>query len=401
MPAFEYRALDGNGQRVQGVLEGDTARQIRQLLRDGGMHPLDVAPVVDNLRPGRRSRHRLSAAELALLTRQIATLLATGAPVADALDTAARQARAPRIARVLHGVRSRVVEGHGMAHGMADFPGVFDEIFRATVAAGEQTGRLHTVLARLADYTEARHALQQRVRQALIYPGFLVSMSVLILAGLVGFVVPKIVQVFATMHQQLPWLTRALIGFSGFLRSWWWLLALLIVALVWAGRQALRQSAVRMRWHRFLLRLPLIGRLIRGVETARFARTLSILVASGVPILEALRIAAGIVSSLPLREALEEAANRVREGDGIAVALERSRQFPPMAVYLIASGEGGGNLEDMLERAATQQERETQSIIGTALALFEPAMIVTMGLLVFLIVLAILMPIFQLDQLVK
>lgn len=404
MPAFEYNALDHAGRRVRGVLEGDTARQVRQVLRDGGLHPLDVATVTERSAPDRRTRgrrHTLPAAEMALLTRQIATLLATGAPVADALHTAARQARHPRIARVLHGVRARVVEGHGIAAGMADFPGVFDEIFRATVAAGEHTGRLDTVLARLADYTEARHALNQRVRQALIYPAFLVIMSVAILAGLVGYVVPRIVQVFDTMHQQLPLLTRALIGFSGFLHETWWLLGIVLAALVWLARRAIRQLAVRLHWHRLLLRLPLVGRLIRGVETARFARTLSILVASGVPILDALRIAAEIVSSLPLRHALEDVATRVREGDGIASALEHSGHFPPMAVYLIASGEGGGNLEEMLERAAAQQERETQATISTALALFEPMMIVLMGLVVFVIVLAILLPIFQLDQMVK
>lgn len=404
MPAFEYRALNSHGRRRKGVLEADSPRQIRQMLRDQGLHPLEVRSVSERPAPDGRNvsrRSRLRADELALLTRHLATLINTGAPVAEALQTAARQARHQRIVRVLSGVRARVQEGHGMASGMADFPGVFDEIFRATIAAGEQTGRLATVLGRLADYTEAKHALNQRVQQALIYPSFLVVMSVAILGGLLGYVVPKIVQVFASMNQQLPWLTRALIASSSFLHHW----GLVVVAVIgvgfWLLRHLLRRPVPRARWQRLLLRLPLLGGLIRGVETARFARTLCILASAGVPIVEALGVAAQVVNSLPMRQALKNAAGRVREGDGIATALERSHYFPPMAVYLIGSGEGGGNLEEMLERAALQQERETQAVIGTSLALFEPLMIVIMGCVVFAIVLAILLPIFQLDQLVK
>lgn len=403
MPAFEYRALDASGRNQKGVLEADTPRQVRQLLRDSGMHPLDVQTVNQGgseSAPRTRRRHRLRSDELALLTRQVATLLITGAPVAEALHTAARQARNPHIARVLHGVRSRVLEGHGMATGLADFPGVFNDIFRATVAAGEQSGHLGAVLGRLADYTEARHALNQRVQQALIYPSFLVIMSVVILAGLLGYVVPRIVQVFANMDQQLPLLTRSLIALSDFTRHWGLLALGLLGLTIWLLLRALRRPALRRRWHRLLLRLPLLGGLIRSVETARFARTLSILAVSGVPIVEALSISAQVVGNLPMREALQNTAARVREGDGIAAALEHSGYFPPMAVYLIASGESSGNLENMLERAAIQQENETQSVIGTALALFEPLMIVVMGLVVFTIVLAILLPIFQLDQLV-
>lgn len=403
MPAFEYQALDAAGKRQRGMLEADTARQVRQTLREQGLSPLRVDAVSESgshpLR-GRR-RTRLPADELALFARQLATLLLTGAPLADALGTALRQARKPRVQRVLGGIRARVVEGRGMAAGMADFPAVFDDVFRATVAAGEQSGHLDAVLARLADYTESKQALQERVRQALIYPSFLVVMAVGILAGLLGYVVPKIVQVFSTMHAQLPLLTRILIATSGFLRHWWPALLLALAALVFGIRALLRKPGPRAAWQRFLLRLPFFGRLVRGLETARFARTLSILTASGVPILEGLHIAQQVVHSLPLRTALAEATVRVREGSGIAAALERSGYFPPMAVYLIASGEGGGQLEAMLERAAQQQEREAQGLIATALALFEPLTIVAMGMIVFTIVLAILLPIFRLDQLVR
>ncbi len=403
MPAFEFVALDAAGKRQRGMLEGDTARQVRQSLRESGLSPLSVEAVAEGAGAPRRGRRRtrLPADELALFTRQLATLLITGAPLAEALGTALRQARKPRVQRVLSGVRARVVEGRGMAAGMADFPAVFDDVFRATVAAGEQSGKLDAVLARLADYTESRQALQQRVQQALIYPSFLVIMAFGILAGLLGYVVPKIVQVFTTMHAQLPLLTRVLIGISGFLRGWWPLLLLALIALVLGVRALLRRPGPLQAWQRFLLRLPFFGRLVRGLETARFARTLSILTASGVPILEGLGIAQQVVHSLPMRAALAEATVRVREGSGIAAALERSGYFPPMAVYLIASGEGGGQLESMLERAAQQQEREAQGLISTALALFEPMTIVFMGLIVFTIVLAILLPIFRLDQLVQ
>ncbi|MHB1991952.1 type II secretion system inner membrane protein GspF [Metallibacterium scheffleri] len=403
MPAFEFVALDAAGKRQRGMLEGDTARQVRQSLRESGLSPLSVEAVAEGAGAPRRGRRRtrLPADELALFTRQLATLLITGAPLAEALGTALRQARKPRVQRVLSGVRARVVEGRGMAAGMADFPAVFDDVFRATVAAGEQSGKLDAVLARLADYTESRQALQQRVQQALIYPSFLVIMAFGILAGLLGYVVPKIVQVFTTMHAQLPLLTRVLIDISGFLRGWWPLLLLVLIALVLGVRALLRRPVPLQAWQRFLLRLPFFGRLVRGLETARFARTLSILTASGVPILEGLGIAQQVVHNLPMRAALAEATVRVREGSGIAAALERSGYFPPMAVYLIASGEGGGQLEAMLERAAQQQEREAQGLISTALALFEPMTIVFMGLIVFTIVLAILLPIFRLDQLVQ
>ncbi|WP_297917807.1 type II secretion system inner membrane protein GspF [Metallibacterium sp.] len=403
MPAFEYVALDAAGKRQRGMLEGDTARQVRQSLRESGLSPLSVEAVAEGLGgPTRgRRRTRLPADELALFTRQLATLLITGAPLAEALGTALRQTRKPRMQRVISGIRARVVEGRGMAAGMADFPAVFDDVFRATVAAGEQSGKLDAVLARLADYTESRQALQQRVQQALIYPSFLVIMAFGILAGLLGYVVPKIVQVFTTMHAQLPLLTRVLIGISGFLRGWWPLLLIALIALVLGVRALLRRPGPLQAWQRFLLRLPFFGRLVRGLETARFARTLSILTASGVPILEGLGIAQQVVHNLPMRQALGEATVRVREGSGIAAALERSGYFPPMAVYLIASGEGGGQLEAMLERAAQQQEREAQGLIATALALFEPMTIVFMGLIVFIIVLAILLPIFRLDQLVR
>jgi general secretion pathway protein F len=298
-------------------------------------------------------------------------------------------------------VRSRVMEGHPLATGLGDFPHVFPELYRATVAAGEQSGHLDVVLERLADYTEKRQALRSKIQLALFYPAMLTLMALAVTTGLLTYVVPQVVQVFENIGQELPWLTRALIALSDFLRAYGIVLLLAIVGAVVGFNYSLKNSANLWRFHALLHGLPLIARLMRGLNTARFARTLSILAASGVPVLEALRISAQVLSSLPMRDAVEEAAARVREGSSLAGALEKSGYFPPMALHLIASGEASGKLESMLERAAENQERELETIISALMGLFEPLLILVMGGLVLIIVLAILLPIFDLNQLVK
>lgn len=402
MPAFEYTALNRQGKQERGVLEGDTAKQVRQLLRDSQLSPLSVEEVSDKVASSvswRQRRQGLSASELALITRQIATLTRSGSPLEAALGMAAKQAEKRHVKRILHGVRSKVMEGHGLAEGMAEFPQAFDELYRATISAGEQSGHLDTVLERLADYTETRQEMQQKMQQALIYPFALLGIAVLVLTGLLTYVVPKVVQVFDNIGQQLPLLTRIVIGLSDFLRAWWWALASGIGFSSWLWNRLLRQARFKHGYHAALLRLPFIGRLVRGVNAARFSRTLSILVASGVPILNALKISAEVILNLPMRDAVEQVSVKVREGASIHQSLEDTGYFPPMTVYLIASGEGSGELENMLERAAQQQERESTGLISTAMALFEPVMIVGMGIMVFTIVLSILLPIFQLNKL--
>lgn len=406
MPAFEYTALKPTGREERGVVEGDTARQVRQLLRERGLTPLEVAEVREAKaaaggRGPRLWRRGMRAADLALLTRQLATLVRSGTTLEEALATAARQSEKRHTKSIILGVRARVVEGHTLAAGLAQFPGAFPELYRATVAAGEQSGHLDAVLERLADYTESRQEMNQKIMMALFYPAVLSVMAVLVLAGLLGYVVPEVVQVFENIGQELPWLTRALIAVSDAVRAWG-PAALMLGALLGFGlTRLMREEAHRSRYHRLILRLPVIGRLARSLNTARFARTLSILAASGVPILEALNIAAQVIPNLPMRRAVETAALRVREGASIHAALDRSGLFPPMALHLIASGEASGNLEVMLERAATQQERETSTTIAATLGLFEPLLILAMGGVVLLIVLAILLPIFELNQLVK
>ncbi len=404
MAAFEYTALDASGRERRGVLEGDSARQIRQLLRDQSLLPVAVAEVSDAPPPRAFSfslGNRIGSADLALLTRQLSTLVRSGIPLEEALLAVSQQSEKARVRSVIAGVRARVMEGRTLAEGLAAFPTVFPEIYRATVSAGEQSGHLDAVLERMADYTENRQVLQQKIRNAMIYPILLTVVCLGIVGLLLGYVVPEVVRVFEAGKQELPILTRILIATSDFLRSWWWLIALALVAVAWGFRRWIRDPAARMRWDALMLRMPLVGRITRGNNAARFARTLSILAASAVPVLEALRIAAEVVTNAPMRRAVEDAAVRVREGAPIARSIGASKLFPPMLVHLVASGETSGELEAMLERAADNQERELDGVVNTAVGILGPVMILLMGGFVFVIVVALLLPIFQLNQLVR
>ncbi len=404
MGAFEYTAIDNTGRERKGLLEGDTPRHVRQQLREQQLTPLSVQEVAQ--REGRTGggfqfRRGVSATELALITRQLATLVRSGLPLEEALRAVSQQTEKSRLKSMMLGVRSRVMEGHSLATGLSDFPHVFPELFRATVAAGEQSGHLDLVLERLADYTESRQIMRQKVQLALFYPALLTMMAFGVAGLLLVFVVPQVVQVFGNIGQELPWLTRALIATSDFFREYGLVLFLLFAVIGVLLAMLVRKPGPRRSMHALWLRLPLISRIVRGFNTARFARTLSILAASGVPVLEALRISAQVLVNLPMREAVEEAALKVREGASLSTALSKSRYFPPMTIHLIASGEASGKLEDMLDRAATNQEREMESVVATFLSLFEPALIVGMGGMVLIIVLAILLPIFELNQLVR
>ena len=404
MGAFEYTAVDKSGRQSRGVLEGDTARTVRQTLRERGLLPVAVAEVSEKTPSGRRSlsvRRGVSPMDLALVTRQLATLVRSSMPLEESLLAVSQQSEKPRLKSILLGVRSRVMEGHSLADGLGEFPQAFPELYRATVAAGEQSGFLDSILERLADYAESRQQLRQRISHAMIYPIILTVMALLIVSGLLVYVVPQVVGVFESSGQELPGLTTGLIALSDFLRANGIWVLILAVVLTLAARQLLRRPGPRRRYDRILLRLPIIGRLVRGINTARFTRTLSILAASGVPVLEALRIAAEVINNIPMREAVEETAVRVREGAPIGASLGATRLFPPMTMHLISSGEASGELETMLERAAVNQEQEVDSLIATLLSIMEPAMILLMGAIVLVIVLAILMPIFELNQLIQ
>ena len=403
MGAYEYTALDRSGREQKGVLEGDTARQIRQLLRDKGLAPLAVSEITQQSQErGRRTlfQRGASAADIALITRQFATLVRAGLPIEEALRAVAEQSEKARIKSMLLAVRSRIMEGQSLASALGTFPRAFPDLYRATVAAGEQSGHLDTVLDRLADYTESRQAVRQNLMLAMLYPVLVISVAVLVVTMLLAYVVPQVVVVFEDMGQELPLLTRGLIAASDFVREWGLFLLLILVVALIAMRLLLRRHGPRRAWHAFQLRLPLVSRLLRGMNAARFARTLSILAESGVPVLEALHIAAEVITNLPMRESVASAARQVREGASLHKSLERSGYFPPMTVHLIASGESSGRLEMMLERAAASQERELEAVVKTVAGLLGPFLILIMGGIVLLIVLAILLPIFNLNQLV-
>lgn len=406
MGAFEYAALDKGGKERKGVLEGDSPRAIRQQLRTQGLIPLSVDEVAHKESGPKKGfsfhlRRGISATDLALLTRQLATLSRSGLPLDEATSTVARQSEKPRLKSLMLGVRARVMEGHTLADGFGKFPHVFPELYRATVAAGEQSGHLDAVLERLADYTEARQQLTQRVQLAMFYPAILTVMSILVVGALLGYVVPQIVTVFQDMGGTLPLMTRILIGISDFFRNYFLVMFVGLIIVISGAIYILRKPGPKYSFHRFLLGLPVFGRFVRGVNTSRFARTLSILAASGVPVLEALRIAGQVVGNLPMRDAVVQAAHKVREGAPLARSLEQSGYFPPMTVNLIASGEVSGNLEEMLERAATNQEREQETQVSFLMGMLEPVLIIVMGLVVMFIVLATLLPIFKMNQLIK
>lgn len=405
MPAYEYTALTAQGSEKKGVIEGETARMVRQMLREQHLTPISVTETKQaakargglNLKLG----GGVSAKDLSLLTRQLSTLSRSGAPLEEGLATVAKQTAKNHVKGIILDVRSKVLEGHSLATALHEHPRVFPDLYRATVSAGEQSGHLDLVLDRLADYTESRQEMNQKIGMALTYPIILSVVAVIVVALLLTFVVPQVVSVFDNIDQELPFLTRALIALSQFTKDYGLLVLILIGAGAYGFARLLRRPAFRFRYDKSLLGLPVIGNLVRGLNTARFARTLSILAASSVPILEALRISAQVVRNTPMSKAVETATSRVREGTSISKALESSGLFPPMTVHLIASGESSGKLEEMLERAAHYQERETSATTTTFVGLFEHLIILVMGVVVLLIVLAILLPIFDLNQLVK
>ena len=403
MGAFEYTAVDTAGRERRGILEGDTPRHIRQLLRERQLLPVTVSEVAQKEATRQKSfsfLKRVSPADLSLFTRQLATLVRAGLPLEESLLAVSQQTEKPRVQSIILGARSKVMEGHPLATGLAEFPKVFPEIYRATISAGEQAGHLDSVLERLATYTESREEIRQKIIAAMLYPIVLTVMCFVIVSALLVFVVPKVVSVFESSKAKLPLMTRVLIGTSGFLKSYGIWLLILAVILVVIFQRWLRDPDHRRRFHRLLLRLPLAGKLVRGFNTARFTRTFSILSAASVPVLEAMRIAGEVVTSLPMRDAVAEAAARVREGAPIGRSLGTSRLFPPMTVHLISSGESSGELDAMLEQAAISQERELDGILAAMVGLLGPLLIVFMGLFVMGIVFAMLLPIFQLNNLI-
>ncbi|RLW52268.1 MAG: type II secretion system protein GspF [gamma proteobacterium symbiont of Stewartia floridana] len=402
MDAFEYVALDPSGKEKRGVLEGDSPRQVRQQLRESGLTPLsiDSASGTATQSKGKLFQRQINAMELALITRQMATLLRSGLPLEHVLKTTAQQSDKRHVERTLLAVRAKVLEGRTLADGLKEFPKTFPEVYIQTVSSGEESGHLEVVLERLADYTEQRQQMRQKTIFALFYPALLTIVSLLIVGGLLTYIVPQVTRVFESMSAELPWITQALMSTSDTFRSYGVpiFVSLLVLGLFFS--YLLKKPGPKRWWHRTLLRIPLVGRLVRTANAARFSRTLSIMAASSVPILDSMRIASQVLTNLPMRNAVEEATSRVREGASLYQALDKTGYFPPMTLSLIASGESSGNLEGMLERSADIQEREIETLVSTIQGLFEPILILVMGGIVLVIVLAILLPIFDLNQLV-
>ncbi|VVN45252.1 type II secretion system inner membrane protein GspF [Pseudomonas fluorescens] len=402
MPTFDYRADDARGRPCKGRLEADNARHARQLMRERGLWPRTLSEIGTGGGGNTQPRGgRLKAAELALLTLQLSTLVQAGLPLEEALEAVAKQSARRRVAGLVSAVRSRVMEGQALATALGLFPKAFPDLFRATVAAGERSGHLGHVLEQLATYTQARQASRQKIQMALVYPLILMLASVAIVGFLLGYVVPDVVKIFVDSGQPLPWLTRALIGLSDALRNHGLLLMAALAALVGLWRWSLRQPTWRLRWHRLVLNVPLIGEVLRAMEAARFASTLAILGKSAVPLVDALEIAAAVIGNLTIRARMVDVARSVREGGTLTRGLEQSGDIPPMMLHMIASGERAGELDRMLARAAEQQESSLAARIALVVSLFEPAMLVLMGGVVLLIVMAILLPILSLNQLVN
>lgn len=398
MGAYQYQALKKSGNTCKGVIEADSERHARQLLREQGLIPT----VISTLKKSTLSRQneKISAQDLSLFTRQVATLLAAGIPVEESLRGVSEQTDKDKIRQLIIGVRSKVMEGYSLAHAMGEYPYVFPELYRATVAAGEQTGRLDLVLEKLADYTENQQQIKQKIQQALIYPALMIIVSTAIIAFLLTFVVPKIIDVFTSSGQSLPAMTSVLISISGFVKSYGIYTLIFVVLLLIAFKRSLANPRVRMAWHRILLKLPIVAYLVRTINVARYIHTFGILFAAGVNVLDTMQVSAGLVSNLVMRNAFDIAAVRVREGTGISVALKETGFIGPMAIHLIASGEKSGQLSSMMERAAKHLDNEVSRLIDTALTLLEPLVILMMGAVVLFIVLATLLPIFSMEQLV-
>ena len=402
MAAFEYEAVDGGGKTQKGLIEADTARQARQQLRGMSLMPIEVGEVTSREADssGRRRRDKLNVQTRSLITRQLATLISAGQPVESAYYAVSRQTPKPGAKRILLAVRARVLEGFSLSEALREFPRVFDSMYCASVHAGEQSGLLDVVMERLADHIEARQDLQRRTGQALIYPILLSVVAFALVSLLLTFVVPKIVQVFEGFDQELPMVTTWLINLSEFFKNYGVMLIVSVIVTAIIYSQLLKLPNFRALRDRFYLRLPYISYLVRLSNTARFTRTMSILVSSGVTALDSMHISTEVINNQPIKAAVQKAADRVREGEHISVALDNTGYFSPLVLQLVQNGEASGKLGDMLERSARAEENEFAGVTALFIGLFEPAMILVMGLVVLFIVVAILIPIFDMNELV-
>ncbi|MBT0587854.1 type II secretion system inner membrane protein GspF [Alteromonas oceanisediminis] len=406
MPAYSYKALTQGGRNKSGVLEADNQRQVRQQLRDLALIPIEVSEVSEKAKANQKKtgfslfKPRISAADLALLTRQLATLVESALPIEEALLAVAEQSEKPRHKNMMMAIRSKVVEGFALADALGEFPSVFDNLFRSMVAAGEKSGHLDTVLNRLADYTEQRNLVKNQITQAMIYPIIMLVVAIGIVSLLLTYVVPKIIGQFDNMGQELPGVTQFLIALSEATTDYGlWFVGFLVLSYV-AYRQLMQSDTFRLKSHKVRLKIPVFGRVIKSINTSRFASTLSILTASAVPVLEGMRISGNVLENTYIKQLIKDAAAKVQGGSSLRASLEATKVFPPMMIHMIASGEKSGELQDMLARAAKNQEREFETQVNIALAIMGPVLILAMAGIVFFIVIAILLPIISLNNMI-
>ncbi len=417
MGAYSYQALDAKGKTVKGVLEGDSERQVRTLLRQKQLRPLEVKSSVKKVssRKGKAQKSagplgfsfggsnrgpKLKHKDLCLVTRQLASLVQSGLPLDEVLAACANQSRNPTIKSLILQVRSRVLEGLSLTQAMAESPRAFDNLYRAMVKAGESSGYLGPVLEQLAEYAEMSQETRQKIKAAMIYPIVLLLVSFSVVAGLMAFVVPKLVGIFESQQQQLPKITEILIAVSDYTVNYGIYTLIGIVLLILGFSAMLKEPKRQKKWHAFILKWPLVGELTRTAEASRYSSTLGLLTKSGVPLLDGLRIASQVVSNRHIQAAASEVAVSVKEGMSLHKALDQSREFPPLLVQMAASGEQNGELAEQLVHAARNQNRELQFTLSTLMSLLEPATILFMGVTVGGIVMAIMLPIFQMNSMV-
>lgn len=400
MKTYRYQAVDNKGKSLSGLLEMDSAKAVRQHLRDKGLIPVTVESQTRNKKDKAAWQKKIKVRDLALLTRQLATLIAAKLPIEQSLQGVSEQSENKHVKTLLLNLRTKVLEGHSLAHAIKQFSESFPPLYCATIEAGEHSGKLDVVLNRLADHTEQQQVMKQKVQQALIYPSVMTVISIGIIIFLLSFVVPKIIGVFNSTGQTLPQLTQTLLIISDFFANYGLYTLIGLIGGAISFKQALKQKTLRIRYDHFLLKIPLLSYLIRSTNTARFSHTLAILSSGGVPILKSLNVATALLNNLPIKQAVEKAVIAVKEGAPLSKALKGTGYFSPMSIHLIGSGENSGKLSDMLEHAAKTQDNDVKRIIETGLTLFEPLIILVMGAFVLFIVLATLLPIFSMDQLV-
>jgi len=406
MEAFEYTSLDQAGKQKKGIIQAENEKQARQLLRDRLLTPVHISLVGESVPsteiPGvRQQRLSMKKAELPLFIRQLATLIQAGLPLDEALQTLIEQSEHRNTERILTTIHAKVMEGQSLAAAMRIFPRAFDELVATSVEAGEQSGHLQAVLLQLADYLETRDDMEKQSTSALIYPLILVMTAVAVVAGLMVYIVPKVIQVFESTQVQLPVMTRVLINVSDFLAVYGWYLLLGIGVLLVAFLALQKHPPFQLGWHRLVLKLPLIGRLVRTAQAARFTRTLGILTQSAVPIVQALSLSRQVVSNQVMKQACEQTASAVREGSGLARAMQNTGAFPPLSIKLVHSGEQSGQLSQMLERTAKVQEKDVENKLKTLIGALQPLAILFVGMMVLFIVLAMLLPIFQINSIIN